>query len=51
MKTINFTCQKCGKYQLEEVMTGVTVSAEIITIHTDEGLGDCEYAGSCNEGG
>ena len=51
MKTIKFTCQKCGKHRLEEVMTNVTVSSEIITIHTDEGLGDCEYAGICNEGG
>ena len=48
---IKFTCPLCGTHRIEEVMTGVTVSSEITTLHTGEGLGDCEYASSCNEGG
>ena len=51
MKTIKFTCQKCGKHRLEEVMTGVTVTSPIYNISIDEGIADCEYESSCNDGG
>lgn len=52
MDTIEFTCPRCDGHRVEEVMINVTVVTPINTIHTGDGLGDCEYGSNIiNEDG
>jgi hypothetical protein len=48
---IEFTCEDCGDNRIEEIMTDVTVASQITVLHTEDGLGDCEYGDSSSHGG
>ena len=51
MKNVEFTCPKCGKIHLEEIMVGVTVFSTLKNITVEDGVADCDYENPTNEDG
>lgn len=50
-KKLKFTCPRCGKHRIEEVMDNVQVTAEVKGLIVDDGLANCEYGKSLCEAG
>jgi hypothetical protein len=43
MRTVEFTCRKCGGHRIEEVMHSVTVRSPITKIFIQDDTADCNY--------
>jgi len=49
MRTVEFTCPRCGKHQLDEITRGTATTEISNLVVGNNGIVDCEYGPTLND--